>query len=89
MRGAAPWKLRQVIIVIECKRCGVSHRYKPGPGSALLCCSTPKGVTVLVARIWDPETKAKWCTITKAAKTVHFIADSTVAKHGFPWKEWK
>lgn len=74
-----------MIIVIECKRCGTNHKYKPG--KSLLCCSRPKGVTLLVVRVQEPETGAKWCTITNQAKVVRFITDSDMAKHGLPWKD--
>lgn len=75
------------MIVIECKRCGANHRYKPG--TSLSCCLRPKAVTQLVVRVREPDTGVTWYAFTNQAKAVRFIADSDVAKHGLPWLEDK
>ncbi len=55
---------------VECRRCGAVQKFKTRPTKAVLCCSNPKGVTLLFVRVLDDEAGTMELVATTRARVV-------------------
>jgi hypothetical protein len=66
----------KTVMELECRHCGKCHIYRPSKKAmALFCCSTHRGVTLLVARIQEPS-RGLYTIVTKAVKATRFRDES-------------